>query len=549
MAAVLRPMAHAFPTESPYGHVLHTNYIPTDVEVVDIHALCSAPAARMTTLEAEITQLRDTIARKLAELQALATFTTAHRALTSGMRRLPAEILQTIFVACLPTDGPAAMADNEAPLVLTRVCRRWRRIAYGTAELWASIHIACPDPRGLSPLDPPSVSLAERLRLAAAWLARSGTCPLDISLFSGEGARPVPASQSPACAFAELLRPHASRIRHLRLTLPAAALDTVRAVCAEARYLRSCDVYVRPDPLLDAAASTDVALSSESVRTLRLALPSPFSAPEGVWGRLRDLTLCVQTGDVGTRALLNNLPLCTELEVCRLVLILPFASAATPLVPAGTTLPRLRTLCIEGVGPLSSALDALTLPALKSLSLQSDTPTGTHASLRRLLERSRCEVTRLQVTAPPSPHDEVAGCLRLAPALEELVLHERSAMRHAPAGESSTFVDALADANALCPALRDVRLSYCTAVTPEHGLQLLKRRNGRELGCVPLQTLHLSLLDLRQAEFGAAKEMMGWRQRGVDVVVTPSSPRYSYSPKEGLRERGSISSAFGEMVW
>ncbi|KAI4528930.1 hypothetical protein K525DRAFT_275873 [Schizophyllum commune Loenen D] len=545
---VLPPIAHAFPAQSPYQHVLHTNYIPTDEEVSHIRGLCSAPCQRMRTLKDDIAQLEATIARKLAEYKVLSAFTKAHLSLTSNMRRLPSEILQNIFVACLPTDGPAAMSDNEAPLVLTRVCRRWRHVAYGTAELWASIHIACPDPRGLSPLDPPTVSLDTRLRLAAAWLARSGTCPLDVSLFSSEGARPVPAAQSPACAFAKLLLPHAARIRHLRLTVPAAALDAVRAVCAGAARLRSCDVYVRPDAMLDSAGAEDVVLASESVRTLRLALPTPFAAPEGIWGRLRDLTLCVQTGDIGTRALLNKLPLCSELEVCRLVLILPFASAATPLVPAGTVLPRLRTLAIEGVGPLSGALDSLTLPALKSLVLQSDTPAGTHAVIRRLLERSRCELTRLQVTAPPGQHEEVVGCLRLVPSLEELVLHERSALRQAAASECSTFVDALADADALCPTLRDVRLSYCSGITPEHGLRLLKRRNGTD-DCRPLQTFYLSMLDLRQAEHDAAKEMLSWKARGVDVVVTPSSPRYSYSPKEGLRERGSISSTFGEMVW
>ncbi|KAL1746737.1 hypothetical protein HDZ31DRAFT_72701 [Schizophyllum fasciatum] len=548
MAAVLSPPAHVSAMHSPYHHVLHTNYIPTDAEVMNIRELCTVPTQRMHTLEDDIAALQAIIARKLAELQALSAFTQAHLALASGMRRLPSEILQNIFVACLPTDGPAAMADNEAPLVLTRVCRRWRHIAYSTAELWSSIHIACPDPRGLSPLDPPAVSLADRVRRAAAWLARSGTCPLDVSLFSGEGARPVPAAQSPACAFAALLRPHAARIRHLRLTLPAAARETVRAVCAGATRLQSCDVYLRPDPMQDAAAAPDIALASEGVRTLRLALPGPFAAPEGIWGRLRDLTLCVQTGDVGTRALLDKLPLCAELEVCRLVLILPFASAATPLVPAGTVLPRLRTLAIEGVGPLSSALDALMLPALTSLTLQSDTPAGTHAAVRRLLARSRCELARLQVTAPPGAHDEVVGCLRLAPALEALVLHERSALRQAAAGGCETFVDALAGAEPLCPMLREVRLSYVSGISPEHGLRLLRRRNG-EGGCRPLQTLHLSLLELRQTEYGAAKEMLAWKEHGVDVMVTPSSPRFSYSPKEGLRERGSISSTFGEMVW
>ena len=77
---VLPPMAHAFPAQSPYQHVLHTNYIPSDEEVTHIRDLCAAPCQRMRTLEDGIAELQATIARKLAELKALSAFTKAHLA-------------------------------------------------------------------------------------------------------------------------------------------------------------------------------------------------------------------------------------------------------------------------------------------------------------------------------------------------------------------------------------------------------------------------------------------------------------------------------------
>ncbi|KAJ7751656.1 hypothetical protein B0H16DRAFT_1260536, partial [Mycena metata] len=48
---------------------------------------------------------------------------------------LPTEITAEILLHCLP-DKPVAPSGNVAPMLLGRICRKWRDIACGTPRLW-----------------------------------------------------------------------------------------------------------------------------------------------------------------------------------------------------------------------------------------------------------------------------------------------------------------------------------------------------------------------------------------------------------------------------
>ncbi|KAF7349644.1 F-box domain-containing protein [Mycena sanguinolenta] len=56
---------------------------------------------------------------------------------------LPTEIIARIFVECLPEKSRRRFSRKHAPLLLMRVCRRWRDIAVSTSELWTFLHIRC----------------------------------------------------------------------------------------------------------------------------------------------------------------------------------------------------------------------------------------------------------------------------------------------------------------------------------------------------------------------------------------------------------------------
>ncbi|KIM45235.1 hypothetical protein M413DRAFT_66425 [Hebeloma cylindrosporum] len=100
---------------------------------------------------------------------------------------LPIEILQDIFIRCLPHIHRPPSSQNQplshfldrqaytptsAPLLLCQICELWRQCAISLPDLWASlgVYVSWGDPR-------PSLGLAE------LWLARSGALPLSLGLY------------------------------------------------------------------------------------------------------------------------------------------------------------------------------------------------------------------------------------------------------------------------------------------------------------------------------------------------------------------------------
>lgn len=79
---------------------------------------------------------------------------------------LPLEIAQTIFASCLD-DGP--FHPRKAPLLLTMVCREWRRVVLSTPTLWNDLHI-------------PVVPSAHIIPTLRAWLDYSRPLPVDYAV-------------------------------------------------------------------------------------------------------------------------------------------------------------------------------------------------------------------------------------------------------------------------------------------------------------------------------------------------------------------------------
>ncbi|KDR77069.1 hypothetical protein GALMADRAFT_246253 [Galerina marginata CBS 339.88] len=170
---------------SPFHPYFGTNYVPNDDEIAQIKSILSDKEEKLRVLGIElrrIQSLSDEISREVEE----------HRALVSPLRHLPTDILQEIFVSCLPATHNSTMCNDEAPTLLTHVCRAWRDIALATPQLWQSIHIPVPlnNPRHLEAdevvnedYDAFALGIATKCsNLVAKWLERSGGCPVDISL-------------------------------------------------------------------------------------------------------------------------------------------------------------------------------------------------------------------------------------------------------------------------------------------------------------------------------------------------------------------------------
>ncbi|KAJ7771929.1 hypothetical protein DFH07DRAFT_1057523 [Mycena maculata] len=216
---------------SPFASRLGTNYCPTDEEVVEIETLLVEPKLQLKRLDDEIADIQKALNRLTEERESFGAYVQAHTALISPVRRLPLDIIQEIFIACLPTHRNCVMSAREAPMLLGRICGSWRAISLATPCLWASLHIVDP---GFSRRDDSGWTQSDqRLEVTRAWLRRSGDCPLSISLHSPEFIS-FDTTNTPAETplFLQTLIPFASRWQHIQFDIPAEFLESLGQLTA-----------------------------------------------------------------------------------------------------------------------------------------------------------------------------------------------------------------------------------------------------------------------------------------------------------------------------
>ncbi|KAJ6507352.1 hypothetical protein C8R47DRAFT_91061 [Mycena vitilis] len=107
------------------------------------------------------------------ERDMLNSYVEAHRALVSPIRRLPLDIIEEIFMACLPSSRNCVMSAKEAPVILGRICSSWRAISFSIPRLWARLYIVEPSAHPNCALDILQAKFAQRVEVATAWLCKT----------------------------------------------------------------------------------------------------------------------------------------------------------------------------------------------------------------------------------------------------------------------------------------------------------------------------------------------------------------------------------------
>ncbi|KAJ7252063.1 hypothetical protein B0H12DRAFT_1051591, partial [Mycena haematopus] len=204
---------------SPFASRLGTNYCPADEELAQIQGLLIEPCLRLKHLDDEIAVIRTALDKLNAERDTIAKYVATHKALLSPLRRLPRDIIEEIFLACLPTHRNCVMSATEAPVILGRICSSWRTISLSTPRLWSRLHIVQPQSLDFAP---GLRKVGQRLEVGNAWLKRSGNCPLSIS-FQSVHSHYIPSQESHQ--FMKLLVLHASRWQNICLSIPTLVLN------------------------------------------------------------------------------------------------------------------------------------------------------------------------------------------------------------------------------------------------------------------------------------------------------------------------------------
>jgi hypothetical protein len=219
--------------QSPFADKLFTNYVPLGPEIEQIQQIIAGPVERISHLDEKIARLQAIIDDLSRDKDNLSKFVRDHRALLSGARRLPQDLVQEIFFRCIPANRNAVMCSTESPLLLGRICSSWRQIALITPQLWSSLHVAIPDSSFLHKHG--RSILIRRAEAVKAWLDLSGCCSLSLSLVADYHiyARDTQESSFATSYLLQVMIQFSRRWNKVDLTLPVSMFSHYFATLAE----------------------------------------------------------------------------------------------------------------------------------------------------------------------------------------------------------------------------------------------------------------------------------------------------------------------------
>ncbi|KAJ7062352.1 hypothetical protein C8F01DRAFT_128408 [Mycena amicta] len=517
---------------------LGTNYCPTDDEVHEINVLLAEPSEQLRQLDSKIDELRKAMEELVVERNRVAEFVDAHKALISPMRRIPLDVLQEIFVACLATKRNCIMSASEAPILLGRICSSWRAISMLTPPLWASLHIVEPSPQIFSVsvyvTRARDARLAQRLETAKSWLARSGKCPLSISLLVESLGQEYSSSEIeswPAYSFLQVMISHLSQWRRIELRVPDRLVEVLRKFTGKDVPLlqslkldllvlqQGADPLYPPLELLTAPRLSDLHLAGMSAQPDALGLqydqltsltlsPLPWSASHpnleaslSVIGECRQLRRFHVT-------VYENTPGMQEIHIESLtleILVIKYSK--------GTTTPF-------------RALNYLSLPALVDLSVilgAFSDDAGVAAagfSFERFFSisiglRSLCLDAGLLDKEP-----FMALVCALPSSLRRLAVHH-DADSWSVDDEFLASITPTTGHPTACSGLEDLVIRYCHDISDRALLEFI--RSKMNLGShSPLKHVRMKLR--RPMEFDILPEVQSFLEAGLDLVVGYHDP-------------------------
>ncbi|KAG1747884.1 uncharacterized protein EDB91DRAFT_48864 [Suillus paluster] len=330
-----------------------------------------------------------------------------HKGFVSAFWRLPTEVLSQIFIHCLPDTSHLSPASGLAPMLLTRVCRRWREIAVCMPSLWCKLQLE---------VDSRSRDWKGKPFCYDLWLKRSRGCPLSLALQGyTEGSTQL----------RSLLQPYINQISSLSTDL---SVD-VPKLLTELPALQELTVNAyRDNYSIMTAIAQSISRPPFTMRSLRVIGPlfyiAEFSALNLVFAHLTNLEVAIRE-PIAVPHLLRLCPNLSSLTIR--VHISPRKQAIEPF-----THTTLQSLCIV-YGSLHTnyvpdLFNALSLPNLRLLETRCAWPlvnspllTWPHEEVRAFLARSNCPLKSLIFGSGVMMTDEQqAKYVALIPSFEVL---------------------------------------------------------------------------------------------------------------------------------
>jgi len=529
---------------SSFTSRFNTSHHVADEEIPKIRQIISESLEERARIQDKITRFHALIDDLHLQMRRIDDHIHGHRTLLPGIRKLPVELMQTIFFWCLPPRN-SAMSSEEAPLLLGRVCSAWRKICFSTPLLWSSLHITPPVGRGAGNRD----MLVRYGEAITAWLNRSATLPISVSfvddVYTSLDANPELKTNS---HLLEILLRFSHRWIHLNFRILHRWLRPLtRLTENDVPLLKTVQISIINTPL-EGELPLLPFLRSPSIQKFFL-WDYPFPAPSAFpvqWELLT--TLCILSrGSYNRTALtmsgiLNVWSRCSSLVVCAVEI------STSDIVTASTrslSLPILEELRIRLSGwqiveeQVPSFFRILDLPQLRHLELTDGHKSRQIPFMPLLFQKNKVDTMAFDVEA--GTVDQLLECLHMTPSLKRLYLN--SSFIDRPYGLSqpgnngilvpplsANFLGQLtpkssAPTTILCPLLKEVELRFHknSDVTDDDILQFLLSRTTLAPDGVARLT-RASFIFQRHKQRDIDNELAPAIQKGLVLSLEYASP-------------------------
>ncbi|KAF6753187.1 hypothetical protein DFP72DRAFT_425776 [Ephemerocybe angulata] len=466
--------------KTPFAKHLDTNYVPSDEELPLIRALIQQKAETLAVLNARIKALE-------VERDAEQSFVQRHIALISPIKRVPDDILSSLFIAfsALRRNRYEPWPTGHPAVILSHVCSHWRQLALGTPVLWSTLKVYIPPlpspvghPMGLVHMS----SLIQRtveseathswekqvdrlLRLSRVWIGRSKDCFLTIDFLAADISPSAPDSTISTISsiigvicdaswrwkWASLYLPSRTPINSLALgrlyDLKPADIPSLcdLALSQSTPFFGSSAPISPPDTgILGGGAIRTLSFTFQSFPTLN-TLPIK-------WAQLTKLVFDGNTGlyyhhhaqggyggvQFNCASALGLMRRCPQLAHCDI----SFGHHAYDLHAAieSVTLPYLQFLCFRLYIPGKHFISSLHLPALQALSFRSFHDSsmrtaGPHSSrLVVWLQTYGQQITDVEFNVETLSQSSLYACMDLLTNLTSLRLDHNGNTSRTPPG-------------------------------------------------------------------------------------------------------------------
>jgi hypothetical protein len=399
--------------ETPYSKFPNT-YYHSEIQNQSIRAVITERQQNLNAVLHEILDL-DFVMDELKSLRVhleekqgkIMQSVNLHKGLQSTLWRLPDEVLSEIFVQSLPEPGDLWFSLKLAPLLLTRVCRRWREVALDMPKLWCEILVRVD-----------GSNCQQAVLRYDTWLKRSRGLPLALGLRGDT-------SNNDASILQRLLQPYNNQISSLVIYDDVSKASEL--LLQNLPALRELTVTGSLDRLYEPAVDESISRLPSGLRSLRLLqkacvhdLENLYSL-DPVWAHLTHVEICLDD----TRIVVCLLQLGFNLSSVTIHLSSRHDIVVPALEPVMHT--KLQSLhlayvsCSHNWGlpsELPGLLNALSLPNLRVLEARDVQAHWPHEEFKAFLTRSNCPLESLTVRTGRTADEWRAEYIALIPSLE-----------------------------------------------------------------------------------------------------------------------------------